>query len=274
MRTIWFIADPHFWHTNVIRHDNRPFESVVQMNEEMIVLWNEFVHPNDEVWLLGDFVYRCPDPVAYYCSEILKRLNGKINIVWGNHDKYYAKKIADQFHACFDMTRIRYNKVQIILCHYALMTWEFCHMGSTHIHGHSHGMLPIRRNCLDVGCMNQGYRPISFEEVMSKIAQQNDLIDNLDERHPEICYECLGRGLVAVPDGNIALGWCVCDNCAGDGTHDPQAKCPDGHHEPGCVECDQCEGDGKTREEYTRPGQEHCLKCGGIGRLGVLKKEG
>ena len=33
---VWFTSDTHFWHGNIIRFCNRPFETIEKMNEELI----------------------------------------------------------------------------------------------------------------------------------------------------------------------------------------------------------------------------------------------
>ncbi len=40
---IFFSADHHFYHANIIRYCSRPFNSVEEMNEEMIARWNSTV---------------------------------------------------------------------------------------------------------------------------------------------------------------------------------------------------------------------------------------
>ena len=54
---IYFISDTHFGHQNIIRFNNRPFSTVEEMNETMIVNWNERVHQNDTIFILGDMFY-------------------------------------------------------------------------------------------------------------------------------------------------------------------------------------------------------------------------
>src|ERR1035437_9102800 len=78
---IYFTSDLHFWHANVIKYCNRPFESVEIMNEAMVKNWNEVVKPEDTVYCLGDF------SMAFRSVEIYSmRLNGTKYLVPGNHD--------------------------------------------------------------------------------------------------------------------------------------------------------------------------------------------
>ena len=51
---IYFTADTHFGHCNVIRFCDRPFASAEEMDEAMIQNWNDRVTGNDTVYILGD----------------------------------------------------------------------------------------------------------------------------------------------------------------------------------------------------------------------------
>jgi calcineurin-like phosphoesterase family protein len=46
-----------FFHRNIIQYSNRPFESVEDMNEQMIQRWNKQVKKDDIVYHLGDFAF-------------------------------------------------------------------------------------------------------------------------------------------------------------------------------------------------------------------------
>jgi calcineurin-like phosphoesterase family protein len=65
---IFFTSDHHFGHENIIRYCNRPFTSVQQMNEIMILRWNGAVLPEDEVYYLGDFAMKS-DLVPKSCRD-------------------------------------------------------------------------------------------------------------------------------------------------------------------------------------------------------------
>ena len=81
---IFFTADPHFGHENIIRHCKRPFASVDEMDAALIRNWNATVGPRDEVYILGDFTMR---PAAQ-AHEYLAALNGRKYFIRGNHDKF------------------------------------------------------------------------------------------------------------------------------------------------------------------------------------------
>ncbi len=55
MSSIYFIADTHFSDENIIQYENRPFQNITQMNNEIIYRWNCVIKNNDIVYILGDF---------------------------------------------------------------------------------------------------------------------------------------------------------------------------------------------------------------------------
>ena len=80
---IFFTADTHFFHRNIIKYCNRPFHSVGEMNETMIANWNAVVKPRSIIYHLGDFglgteeemaeiIAGQPDDSSY--DEILREL--------------------------------------------------------------------------------------------------------------------------------------------------------------------------------------------------------
>lgn len=82
MNKTFFTSDTHFGHVNILTYCNRPFSSVEEMNETMIENWNAIVAPGDVVYHLGDFSMGKKENIY-----IRKRLNGKIILIKGNHDR-------------------------------------------------------------------------------------------------------------------------------------------------------------------------------------------
>lgn len=67
----FFTADTHFGHNNIIKYVNRPFNSVEEMDEQLISNWNSKVTHEDTIYHLGDFAFsKTPEKYFY-------RLNGK-----------------------------------------------------------------------------------------------------------------------------------------------------------------------------------------------------
>ena len=80
---IYYISDLHFGHERVIAMDHRPFESITEMDETLIRLWNERVTEEDDVYIVGDFAYRN----GYATSWYLRQLKGRKHLIAGNHDR-------------------------------------------------------------------------------------------------------------------------------------------------------------------------------------------
>lgn len=159
--TIWFTADTHFGHANIIRYAKRPFSSVEQMDEAMIHSWNDRVKPGDTIYHLGDFAFGDH-------NKYLPRLNGGKILIEGNHDPKRLKK-AKGWAAIHKMLEVMVDMKHIVLCHYALRVWNRSHQGSLHFYGHSHGGLPGDNQSCDVGVDCWGYRPITLSEAKERL---------------------------------------------------------------------------------------------------------
>lgn len=79
---VWFTADCHFNHKNIIFYCNRPYETAKEMNKALIDNWNSVVEPEDTVVVVGDMFMGSWKNI----SEIVPQLNGDIRLVVGNHD--------------------------------------------------------------------------------------------------------------------------------------------------------------------------------------------
>ena len=156
---IWFTADEHFNHKNIIEYCNRPFISVEEMNALLVYNFNSVVGEKDETYHLGDFAF------ARNPNQFLKLLNGKHYLVKGNHDH---KNVTGQFNWVKDTHKFNYDKRAIFLSHYAHRSWPNQHHGCIHLYGHSHGTLvPALPNSMDVGVDTNNYFPYSVEEIFS-----------------------------------------------------------------------------------------------------------
>jgi calcineurin-like phosphoesterase family protein len=118
---------------------------------------------------------------------MLLRLNGEIHFVMGNHDKYSEIIKMPKFKSVQDYLELRLThydetntKIETLFCmmHYPIYSWNKNHHGSYHLHGHCHGNLHhgeqsgfyINRRVMDVGCMLNDYRPISYSEVIQQLS--------------------------------------------------------------------------------------------------------
>ncbi len=133
---IRYIADMHFDHESIIAYDNRPFNSVEEMNEAMIENWNRVVKPGDLTWILGDF---CLGNAERWGS-VLKRLNGEKALILGNHDARDAvAAVRDSFAEVSEYREILDEGRHVVLCHYPILGFRDHYFGWYHLYGHVHG---------------------------------------------------------------------------------------------------------------------------------------
>lgn len=173
---VWFTADTHFNHANIIKYCKRPFSSSQEMDEALIANWNSRVQKNDTVYFLGDFCFAKGSQAdkMNIVKRYLNRLNGKLHIIVGNHDKPISL-LSGFFSSYQDVKLINVNAQSIYLSHFAHRVWPGSHHSSWSLYGHSHGTLQDDTNSLsfDVGVDCHEYFPISFERVKEIISKKN-----------------------------------------------------------------------------------------------------
>lgn len=167
---IYFTADTHFGHENVIRFCGRPFSCAAEMDEALIANWNSRVKGNDTVYILGDMFFR-----SVNFEEILKRLKGKKRLIVGNHDGSWMTKadISRYFESIDKFLETTDGQHALTLCHYPLLTWK--HAGRSYmVHGHIHNdtsmdywpLLAARDHVLNAGADINGLMPVTFDELV------------------------------------------------------------------------------------------------------------
>ena len=143
-------------HRNIIGLYDRPFSDIEEMERAIVNRHNAIVGPDDEVYDLGDFAYRCP---AEHAVECLRALNGRRTMLWGNHDKPLRQAVRrgllDDLVGVGKITfvgdpdpkfqtgmNVVIENQRIVLAHYAQRTWQGSFRGAWHLYGHSHSNLP------------------------------------------------------------------------------------------------------------------------------------
>jgi calcineurin-like phosphoesterase family protein len=167
MGRTWFTSDTHFGHANIINYSKRPFASVAEMDGALVANWNAVVRPDDDIWHLGDFCFRSTRTPESY----LRRLTGRVHLVWGNHDGQETKGMAG-LASSQPYAEITIDGTRLVLFHYAMRVWNRSHQGSLHLYGHSHASLPGDRQSLDVGVDCFDYRPVSLDDIVRRLRTQ------------------------------------------------------------------------------------------------------
>lgn len=169
---IYFTADTHFYHGNVLQYERRPFQTAEEMNETLIRNWNAKVSPDDDIFILGDFTLKGPS----LANALLEQLQGRKYLIRGNHDGFAGRESfrQDAFVWVRDYFELCWQNQYFILCHYPLLSWNGMRRGSFHLHGHQHSRRyynesnrhdNLRR--LDVGVDANGMAPVSAEEILA-----------------------------------------------------------------------------------------------------------
>jgi len=193
MGKIYFTSDLHLGHENAIRFDQRPFNSVEEMDAELVRRWNAKVTTEDTVYVLGDLFWKTRNDDA---PELIKSLNGKIILIKGNHDSFlHNSKAVDRLEGVRDyddicVTLADGTPKRCILSHYFIPMYAGHRYGAIHLHGHSHiseeatiefeiaeklNMQGFKNEIYNVGCMYWNYEPVTLDEILLKGNQQNSL---------------------------------------------------------------------------------------------------
>lgn len=197
MSKIWFSADAHFDHCNIILYTGRPFytmkdvhgsgtheiglksgewvenlmwasdESKIRcckwMNDSLVDNWNSIVSPEDVVYHLGDFCFKRENTF----QRFTEKLNGTIVHIQGNHDynngvKTYITKAVMEFG----------GKVVLAQHHPPSMPSEVPEWCDFVLCGHVHQYWKhMFLNGCDVPIINVGvdvwdYKPVSTESIL------------------------------------------------------------------------------------------------------------
>lgn len=163
MSDIWLTSDTHFLHKNIVLF-RKGFQSIEEHDETLIENWNSRIKKRDRVYHHGDIALSKQDAVA----KLLRRLNGQIYLIKGNHDGPAQQPMCrERFVWIRSLDTLKVGDFKIVMCHYALRTWNCQHYGAVHTFGHSHGTLPDDESLasMDVGVDTNDFKPYAYEEV-------------------------------------------------------------------------------------------------------------
>lgn len=166
-KKIYFYADPHFGHKNVIKYCNRPFANVSEMNSTLIKNFNKTVEHDAIIYILGDFSFLNTEST----KQILKALKGFKILVKGNHDpkpNSYYRKLG--FSEVYDKPIIILDKY--ILSHEPVFDDEYVDTRFINIYGHLHNNAVnefANKYCVSVE--KTDYKPISLEQINEEVVK-------------------------------------------------------------------------------------------------------
>jgi len=155
--TTYVTSDTHFCHYNIIRFSRRPFRNTNHMNESMVQNWNSTVKESDTVIHLGDFALSNLRDIKY----IRNRLNGKIYLILGNHDK--SRRSMEE--AGFMVMSQPHQIENILLSHRPM---EDVPEGYVNIHGHIHEKF-YNGYHINVCVEHTNYTPVSLDSLFRRV---------------------------------------------------------------------------------------------------------
>ena len=166
MGRILFIADTHFGDNNIIRYENRPFVNAQAMDYYIIRDWNNNVHQDDIVYVVGDF------GADGYEEKVLSELNGHKYLIKGNHDiksNEYYRNVG--FKEVYDHP--------IILDNFWIVSHEPMYMNRNmpyaNIFGHVHGSQLYKDYSAQHYCVSYERikTPIDFKTIKETVINMN-----------------------------------------------------------------------------------------------------
>jgi calcineurin-like phosphoesterase family protein len=212
----WWIADTHFCHDRPFILDKRGYDTITDHDEYLIMDWNDKASVNDTIFHGGDFLLGAGQKSREVAEEIIGRLNGNIQFIWGNHNagvksiyQDYVEKMfpSDQdidevyplsfktpngtftYYGHYLLANIEVTKdngktfkQMIFHSHYAHRLWIDSHKGKVwNVSGHSHGSDPERQPEYPFGkCVDVGVENfgglVSFEELDAVMAKKSTVI--------------------------------------------------------------------------------------------------
>ena len=168
----WFTSDEHYGHANVIGFNKRPFKTVEDMDENLIANFNSVVNKDDITIHAGDFCWLNKKEEVY--KKYVSRLHGNHVLLVGSHDHWQPGS------AKYIWRKRIYGQL-IVVCHYAMLTWECSHYNSWQLFGHSHGRLDLPHKQYDIGVDNNNLMPVSFNEVCEIMKSKPDNFNYIKE---------------------------------------------------------------------------------------------
>lgn len=150
---VYFTADLHLNHANIIKYAHRPFKNISHMNREIIKRWNKKVNKDDLVYHVGDFCFKGQTNARMF----EEKLNGNIVHIFGNHDrnngvKTYIEKCMMYFGGKEVFVQHRPPEIVVFsdfsICGHVHNSWLYKVMDDNHI-------------VINVGVDMHNYEPIS-----------------------------------------------------------------------------------------------------------------
>ena len=175
MSNIWLTSDLHLGHDREFIWGSRGFDSAEEMNEAIVSRWNERVAPEDDVYVLGDLILGENEIGINY----LRRLNGRIHVVLGNHDTPTRQAIYLEMPNIVEVEwaiMLPYKKYHFFMTHFPCMTGnlekETLKQMTLNLYGHTHqrsNFYEDRPYMYHVGCDSHDCYPVLLDDIIQEM---------------------------------------------------------------------------------------------------------
>ena len=177
----WFSSDWHLGHEGIIRMVKRPFDSVEQMNEQIVENMLENASKGDNMYFLGDLGFN--SAIIKQALERIKKHGVKFHWILGNHDERYNMEFFKGLYESVSTRRVvNRGEARLNLCHYPQLVWNNSFRNSYHLFGHVHASSleqpqmseKMQGKCLNVNLEFHDYKPWSLDEVLDYMEHRDD----------------------------------------------------------------------------------------------------
>lgn len=185
MNKIYLTSDLHFGHDRAFIYRPRGFSSSEEHDEAVIRDWNAIVDNEDDVYILGDLILGDSEAGI----KKLERLNGKLHIIFGNHDtdsrKELYKTLPNVIEICGWATVIKYRKYHFYLSHFPTDTGNLEENDNLRtkifsISGHTHDIKKFHENNImkyNVALEAHNNHPVLLDAIINDIKNYNVALD-------------------------------------------------------------------------------------------------
>lgn len=167
---IWFTADPHFHHGNIIEYTNRPFKNSAHMDSVLLKNLIEVVKPDDTIYFLGDFSILNTNRWQAV-EQIISKIPGRKILILGNHDYFKPAKYIDMgFWSVHTSLNITIDGQEFLLNHDPA---AFCLVPADCIFlcGHIHNLFKVLKEerTINVGVDVWDFKPIDVATILEAL---------------------------------------------------------------------------------------------------------
>lgn len=156
---IYFSADHHFLHHNILKYALRPFRDLNHMHDVLIDRHNSLVKNEDVVYILGD-ISLTPTENKNKLRRLINKMNGQKHLILGNHDEFKPFAYID---IGFISVHTSLEVDEYILVHDPSVAGVF--LDRKFLCGHVHQLFLQCGNAYNVGVDVHDYYPISIDEI-------------------------------------------------------------------------------------------------------------